>query len=187
MYKLLNHSDMKKWKKYIYYPLVLFGNVIVNKIPSRHVRKWWLIALGAHIGNKSYLFRRVETLFPKGLLIGDSVTVGWFCLLDARGGIKIEDNVSVSSYVKFITGSHDVDSKNNKAVFEPIIVKKYAWICTGAIVLQGVTIGKGAVVAAGAVVTKDVPDYTIVGGVPATVIGRRAKDLEYSPSTPMLH
>lgn len=178
---------MEHWKKYIYYPIVLFGNVVINKIPSRHIRKWFYQLLGARIEKKSFFFRRVEVLFPKGILIGKYCTVGWFSLIDARGGVKIGNSVSIASYVKLITGSYDVQSYDFEAVFKPIEIGDYAWICTGATILQGVKIGKGAVVASGAVCIKDVPEYAIVGGVPAKVIGERRKDLEYNPSTDYFH
>ena len=165
-----DHTSMARWKKYFYSPIVLFGNAVVNKIPSRHIRKWFYLALQARIGHKSFLFRRSEILFPKGLSIGDFSNVGWFTLLDARGGICIGNNVSIASYAKLVTGSHDIQSPHFEAVFKPIIIEDYVWICTGAIILQGVTIGKGAVVAAGAVVTKDVAPNTVVGGVPAKFI-----------------
>lgn len=184
--ELYDHTSMKHWKKYIYYPITLFGNVFINKIPSRHIRKWFAQILGARIGH-SFFFRRVEILFPKGLLIGDNSNIGWFSLLDARGGIKIGNNVSIASYAKLITGSHDLQSPEFTAKFKPIIINDYAWICTGAIITQGVRIGKGAVVAAGAVVTKDVNDYEIVAGVPAKVIGSRNPEFNYSPSTDLLY
>ncbi len=186
--KLYNHNDMSHWKKYIYYPLTLFRNVVINKIPSRHFRKWIDCLMGARIGKGSFLFRRTEVLFPKGLYVGDNSSVGWFVLLDARGGLFIGDNVSVASYVKFVTGSHDINSSHFEARFLPIYVDNYAWICTGATICQNVHIGEGAVIAAGAVVVEDVEPYTIVGGVPAKRIGKRKKqELFYHTSTPILH
>lgn len=93
--ELFDHNSISHWKKYFYYPVMLFGNVVINKIPSRHIRKWYAQLLGARIGN-SYFFRRVEILFPKGLLIGDNSNVGWFTLLDARcTKICIPDIISV--------------------------------------------------------------------------------------------
>lgn len=185
--KICDHTKMARWKKYIYYPLTLFGNVILNKIPSRHIRRWFYLLMGTRMGKKTYFFRRVEVLFPKGIHIGDYCTVGWFTLLDARGGIKIGNNVSIASYVKLITGSHDLQSKTHQALFRPIEIGDYAWICTGATILQGVKIGEGAVVASNAVCTKDIPPYTVWGGVPAKCIGERTKDLEYYPITELLH
>lgn len=186
MTEIQTSREMKRWKKYIYYPLMLFGNVFVNKIPSRHIRRWFYRAMGARIG-KSYFFRRVEILFPKGLSVGDGSTIGWFSLLDARGGIAIGNSVSIASYVKLITGSHDIQSRDFRAEFSPIVVEDYAVIFTGAIVNPGVRIGKGAVVASGAVVTRDVPAYSVVAGAPAKVIGERSEDLDYRAVTPPLY
>lgn len=181
-----DRTSMKLWQKRIYYAVVLFGNMIINKVPSRHFRRFFYKLLGAQIGN-SFIFRRAEILFPKGLAMGENSNVGWFTLLDARGGISIGNSVCIASYVKLITGSHDINSPTFDAKFAPIIIEDYVWICTGAIITQGVKIGKGAVVAAGAVVTKDVEPYTIVGGVPAKKIADRTTNLDYKHSTEMLH
>ena len=148
--------DMNKALKCLYYAVVLFGNAVINKIPSRYFRKWFYEILGAKIGKGTILCRRVEVLFPKALELEDHVAVGWFAELDARGGIRIGHDTNISSHVKLITGSHDIDDPDFTADFRPIEVGHHCWIGTGAIVLQGVTIGDGAVVAAGAVVTKDV-------------------------------
>ena len=181
-------NNMPKLLKCIYYAVVLFGNTIWNKIPSRHLRKWFYQLLGAKIGKKSFPCRRVEVLLPMGLELEDGVAVGWFAELDARGGIKIGHDTNVSSHVKLITGSHDIDDPKFTADFKPIIIGNHCWIGTGAIVLQGVTIGDGAVVAAGAVVTKDVPSYEVWGGVPAKFIRKRSMDLIYQNNgAPLLH
>lgn len=87
-----------------------------------------------------------------------------------------------------ITGSHDIDDPDFTADFQPIHVGHHCWIGTGAIILQGVRIGDGAVVAAGAVVTKDVPEYEVWGGVPARYIRKRNRDLRYKvASATILH
>ncbi len=185
--EIYKNENMKQWKKYLYYPLVLLRNIIVNKIPSRHLRKWIDLLLGARIGRGSFLFRRTEVLFPKGLNIGEYSNVGWFSLLDARGGIVIGNNVTIASYAKLITGSHNYNSPEFQACFLPITIGDYVWICTGATVCQNVNIGEGAVVAAGAVVVSDVEPYTIVGGVPAHKIGERKRKLNYQTHTPLLH
>ena len=186
-YTLYNHNDMRHFFKYFYYPAFLFRNIFINKIPSRHIRKVFDLLLGARIGKKSYLFRRTEVLFPKGLLIGNNTTIGWFTLIDARGGIYIGNKVTIASYVKLITGTHNTKTPNFEANFCPIVIDDYVWICTGATVCANVHIGEGAVIAAGAVVTNDIEPYTIVGGVPAKKIGERNKNLDYCPSTSFLH
>lgn len=106
----------------------------------------------------------MEVLLPKALKLADGVSVGWFAELDARGGITVEHDTNISSHVKMITGSHDIDDPDFTADFRPITIGHHCWIGTGATILQGVTIGDGAVVAAGAVVTKDIPPYEIWGG-----------------------
>lgn len=188
MHKKSLGNNMSKPVKCIYYSLVLFGNAIWNKLPSRHLRKWFYQMLGAKIGKDCFPSRRVEILLPMGLELGERVAVGWFAELDARAGIKIGNDTNVSSHVKLITGSHDVDDKEYTADFKPIEIGHHCWIGTGAIVLQGVKIGDGAVVAAGAVVTKDIPANEVWGGVPAKKIKDRECNLTYKlGALPLLH
>lgn len=78
------NRTMSKPVKCVYYAIVLFGNVVVNKIPSRHIRKWFYQMLGAKIGKRSTICRRADILFPKGLNLADGVSIGWFVDLDAR-------------------------------------------------------------------------------------------------------
>lgn len=173
-------SDLPRWKKSIYYATTLFGNVVINKIPSRHIRKWFYSVMGAKIGDNSVICRRAEILYPRGLNIADNVAIGWFVDLDARAGISIEHDTNISSRTVFITGSHDIDDPEFTASFLPIEIGHHCWIGTGATVLQGVSIGNGAVVAAGAVVTKDIPEWEVWGGVPAKYIRKRKiQEAEY--------
>jgi len=87
------------------------------------------------------------------------------------GGITIEDNVLIAPKVSLLTEGHPIEPENRHALIpKPIHIKKNAWIGAGATILQGVTIGENAVVASGAVVSKDVPDNTVVGGIPAKII-----------------
>ena len=172
-------NDMPKPAKAVYYAVTLWGNRIINKLPSRHIRRWFYQILGAKFGKNCFPCRRVEILLPKGLELGDGVAVGWFAELDARGGIKVGHDTNISSHVKLITGSHDIDDPDYTADFLPIHIGHHVWIGTGAMVLQGVKIGDGAVVAAGAVVTKDVEPWTVAGGIPARKIGTRRNEVAY--------
>ena len=177
-------NDMSKIFKAIYYAVTLWGNRIINKLPSRHIRRWFYQLLGARFGKDCFPCRRVEILLPKGLTLGDRVAVGWYAELDARGGITVGNDTNISSHVKLITGSHDIDDPNYTADFLPIHIGHHCWIGTGAMILQGVKIGDGAVVAAGALVNKDIPPYTVWGGVPAKCIKERNKNLDYKTGAP---
>lgn len=111
--------------------------------------------------------------------IGTTSVINRNCYLDGRGGLTIGNNVSVSPEVHLITATHDAQSKNFEYAVNAIVVEDFVWIGTRAIILPGVTLGKGCVVASGAIVSKNVDPYSIVGGVPAKKIGNRNSDLDY--------
>ena len=104
------------------------------------------------------------------MTIGKNVTINKGATILSPGKVVIEDNVLIAPEVKIATVNHDLYDRRNLFHFGQVTIKENAWICIGAIICPGVTIGKNAVVAAGAVVTKDVPDNAVVGGNPAKVI-----------------
>lgn len=106
------------------------------------------------------------------LNIGKNVVINKGATIMSGGIVEIEDNVLIAPDVKIVTVNHDLRDRQNLIHFSKVVIKENAWICTGAIICPGVTIGKNAVVAAGAVVTKDVKDDTMVGGNPAKIIKR---------------
>ena len=109
--------------------------------------------------------------YGKHISIGKNVFINFDCTFLALGGITIEDNVLIGPKVSLITESHPLDPEQRKGLIgKPIHIKKNAWIGANATILPDVTIGENAIVAAGAVVSKDVPDNTIVGGIPAKFI-----------------
>lgn len=111
------------------------------------------------------------TDFGQFIRFGKNVFVNYGCGFMDRGGITIEDNVLIGPNVSLITENHSEIPELRQHVYgRPIMIKRNAWLGAGAIVLPGVTIGQNAIVAAGAVVSADVPDNFIVGGVPAKVI-----------------
>jgi len=167
--------------------MTILGNIIVNKIPSRRIRILYYKILGLTAGKNVSICRNVDLLSIDKLELGNGVNIGWRCTIDARGKIKIGNNVVIASDTILLTADHDINSSDFPPRYKPIIIEDYAWVCTRSTVLGGVKIGKGAVVAAGSVVTKDVEPYTVVGGIPARVITTRTKDLNYSiPKAPFL-
>ncbi|WP_292473105.1 DapH/DapD/GlmU-related protein [Methanosphaera sp.] len=101
--------------------------------------------------------------------IGDNVFINSNCLMMARGGITIEDNVMLAANVQLLSNNHD-EYNRQVLICKEITIKEGAWIGAGASIMPGVTIGKHAIVGAGAIVTKDVPDYAVVVGIPARVV-----------------
>lgn len=101
---------------------------------------------------------------------GKNITINKGATFLSAGIIEIEDGVLIGPDVRIATVNHDLKERHHKYYFKKVTIKKNAWICIGAIICPGVTIGENAVVAAGAVVTKDVPDNAVVGGNPAKLI-----------------
>ena len=114
------------------------------------------------------------------ITIGNNNVISRNCYMDGRvGKIIIKNNISISDGVYILSMTHAVNSELFESVFKDVTIEDNAWIGVRAIILPGIIIGKGSVVAAGSVVTKNTGDYTIVAGVPATKIGNRIKDLKY--------
>lgn len=108
--------------------------------------------------------------FGNRVKFGKGVFINHSAILSASGGIEFEDGIMAAPGLKIATINHDVYDRHLTYTYGKVIVKKNAWLGLNVTICPGVTIGKYAVVAAGAVVTKDVPDYAVVGGVPAKVI-----------------
>ncbi len=154
---------------------------LIGRSPSHHVRLFFLRRmLRASIGLHSSVHRGCRLYRPAGVSIGSHTVINRDVLLDGRMGVEIGDNVSISEGVTIFTLEHDPNSPDFASRGAAVRIGDRTFIGARAIILPGVTIGEGAVVAAGAVVTHDVPPYTIVGGVPARPIGERRRDLSYT-------
>lgn len=112
--------------------------------------------------------------------IGSNTVINRFTYLDGRASLRIGNNVNISHYSLIQTLTHDPQSQSFICQEKPVTIADHVWIGARAIICPGVSIGEGAVIAAGAVVTKDVPPYTIVGGNPARYIKNRTKELHYT-------
>lgn len=159
------------------------GTVIYNfgftHFPSHTIRQAVLRLWGAKIGKRVGIFRGTTVLGIHELIIGDNSTVGFRCLLDARGGLDIGSNVVIASDVQFIAGHHLPDSDDFSHVIEPTIVEDYVWIASRSMVLEGLTVGRGAVIAACSLVRTSIDPMTIAAGIPAKPVRERMSTLNY--------
>jgi maltose O-acetyltransferase len=133
---------------------------------------------GMKIGDSS-IHMGVIAFSPWQITIGNNSIIHFDCLLDGRGGIHIADNVDVSFGVKIFTEQHDLNSDDYRTVAKAVSIGSHAVIGAYSILLPGVVVGEGGVVAAGSVVTKSVAPYTVVGGNPAKEIKQRICDPKY--------
>lgn len=155
-------------------------NALIGRLPSRTLRglflRGWLAQLGAGAGVQ------IGCRFLNGrkVTLGARTIVNFGCLIDGRHHeVVTGSDVSIGPEATILTLGHDPQSADFATKGGPVTIGDRAWIGYRALVLPGVTIGEGAVVAAGAVVTRDVAPYTIVGGNPAKEIGTRSRELTY--------
>jgi len=126
---------------------------------------------GRKLDETTWIVPPFYTDFGQFIRLGKKVFINNGCTFMDRGGITLEDGVFVGPNVNIITENHAEQPELRHHVYtRPVLVKRNAWLGAAAVILPGVTIGENAIVAAGAVVSKDVPDNTIVGGVPAKPI-----------------
>ncbi len=126
---------------------------------------------GTEIDQSTAIFPPFYVNYGRHTKIGKNVFINFDCVFLDFGGITIEDGVSIAPKVSLLTEGHPLSPETRHSLtVGPIHIKRNAWIGANATITQGVSIGENAVVAAGAVVTKDVPDNTVVGGIPAKVL-----------------
>ena len=139
------------------------------------------IRRGAQIGDFVVLGKSEIIGELHNLSIGREVSLGR-CQLDVRDVLSIGANVVINDGARILTATHSLSDPNWSTVTSPVVLCDYCWVATDALILPGVTIGRGAVVAAGAVVRADVPAYAVAIGNPAVISKRqRIKELSYSP------
>jgi acetyltransferase-like isoleucine patch superfamily enzyme len=170
---------------YVIYKALMYEyipNHLINKIPFYIIRNFYYRHIvKIQIGKDSSIHLGCN-INGRNIYIGINSVINRNCLLDGRGKLYIGNNTSISPDVHIITGDHDMNSANFSFRSQDVKIDDYVWIGTRATILPGVTIGTGAIVCAGAVVTKSVAAYDVVGGVPAVKIKQRErKDLSYNP------
>lgn len=126
---------------------------------------------GTEIDRSSVIFPPFHINYGKHTTIGKNVFINFDCVFLDFGGITIGDDVFIAPKVSLLTEGHPIIPENRHSLtVAPIHIKRNVWIGANATIMQGVTIGENSIVAAGAVVTKDVPKNAVVGGIPAKFI-----------------
>lgn len=135
------------------------------------LRALWGDLTGTQLHPTSYVQIPVFINHAEFVSVGENVYINHACTMLTLGKIYIEDNVLIGPKVNLTSEGHPIDPAKRTALeVKPVVIKRNAWIGAGATILPGITVGENSIVAAGAVVNKDVPANTIVGGVPAKVI-----------------
>jgi acetyltransferase-like isoleucine patch superfamily enzyme len=163
-------------------------NSIINKIPFFYLRYiFYKYIFNVSLDKSSSLLRNVTILDPRRIVIGKNSIINWNVLLDGRGSkIIIGNNVDIAPEVNIWTLQHDPDSETHEVLSNKVIINDYCWIGNRSIILPGVELAEGTVIAAGSVVTKSTDSYCLYGGVPAKKIrkltlNQKKMNLDYKP------
>lgn len=169
-------------------------NYVVNRLPSFALRHWWYrhvlgIELGAdagiHLGCRLW-FYGPGAVRRQRVRIGARARINRDCTLDLREGLVIGDDTSISAEVFILGAAGRVGGGRSLEESKPVVIDDHAWIGVRAVIMPGVTVGRGAIVGAGAVVTRDVEPLSIVFGNPARPVGSRSEDeLAYVIDSPL--
>jgi acetyltransferase-like isoleucine patch superfamily enzyme len=171
---------MKTINSFLYSLLMYFLNRFISRIPFHVLRNVVYENILGRCGIAPSILMGLELRKPSRIYLGDHVVINRNVLLDGRGGqLIIGNNVDIAQETNIWTLEHDVHDDYHKDSGGDVVIEDYVWIASRVTILPGVRIGRGAVVASNAVVTKDVPPLAIVGGVPAKIIGQRHSDLKY--------
>lgn len=155
-------------------------NYVIGNLPSRKIRNNFLKAYLAKLGKNTSVQMRCKFLNGRKIYLGDRNVINFGCLFDGRyHQIKTGSDVSIGPEASILTLGHDPQSSEFADKGGDVIIGDRVWIGYRAIILPNISIGDGAVVGAGTVVTKPVEPYTIVAGNPAKVIGQRSHSLTY--------
>ena len=159
--------------------IVEFLNITYQLIPNP-LRNYYLKIFGIILGGKTCLHRQCKFFHVGKIKVGKNSVINFGCYLDNRRGIYIGDNVGIAHNTKIYTLGHDLDDPKFATKGAPVHIKDNVFIFSNAIIMPGVTIGEGAIVLAGSVVTKNVDPWSIVGGNPALKIRDRNRNIDYS-------
>lgn len=168
-----------KWRRpgYFLNPIKMkmsFLQRLFLKLGTRihNAEKSWILSMLRSCGSSTRIDHRVFIWSPDQVEIGNNVDINGYTVIYGAGGVRINDNVLIAANCVITSVSHPtaVNERHQKRVLSPVVLLSNCWLGAGAVVLPGVTIGRNSIVAAGSVVTRDIPDNCICAGVPAKVI-----------------
>jgi maltose O-acetyltransferase len=172
---------MKKMNLILYALYLYVINHCITRMPFHVIRNLFFNGALRHMGKNNSFLMGVQFRNPRNISIGNGNIFNKGVMLDGRNGkLTIGDHVDIAQETNIWTLEHDIHDDHFKDVGGDVTIEDHVWIASRVTVLPGVTIGKGAVIAAGSVVTKDVPSMAIMAGVPAKQIGVRKSNLSYS-------
>lgn len=168
--EMTDYKSLIANRSYFHFILGLIARLRVRLIGDLIRLRW--ARLGADLHPYSWISANCRLVSPSRISVGaSSIITG--ASLDGRGGLLIGANVIINDDVTILSASHDYNSPKYEVTYARVVIEDYCWIATRSTILPGVKIARGAIVAAGSVVTRDVPCMTIVGGNPAVRIGVR--------------
>lgn len=175
---------MKKTLIELYAAFLAFKDYLFREwimhIPFYAIRRFFIKRTVKRLGKGGFVMMKAEFRDGKNIEIGDYCYINKYTLLDGRGGkLILGNNVDIAQEVNIWTLSHDPHDDLHRVWGKDVIIEDHVWIASRVTIMPGVHIGRGAVVAAGSIVTKDVPTMAIVAGSPAKVIGQRKSALKY--------
>lgn len=159
--------------------LVALLNFTYNVVPNP-LRNFYIRCFGIRIGKGSCIHRGCKFFHVGNVSIGNNTVINFGCYLDNRRGIHIGNNVGIAHDTKIYTLGHDIEDPKFCTKGAPVYIGDDVFCFSNVLIMPGVTVGKGAVVLAGSVVTKDVEPWMVVGGNPAVKIRERKRDIDYS-------
>jgi maltose O-acetyltransferase len=171
---------MKKIKRDISFFIEYIVNQWIMFIPFHFVRLFFIRIAIRQLGKNTNFLMGVEFRQLRNIYIGNNSVINKNVLLDGRGGkLQIGNNVDIAPETNIWTLEHDVHDDYHKDIGAGVTIEDFVWIASRVTILPGVTIGRGAVIATGSVVTKSIPSMAIAAGIPAKIIGERKSKLLY--------
>ena len=168
--KIVTFYKIKKFQ------IIAGKNCVIKRNSEFHLTDGAILKIGDNVVIQDYAFFQLTKPNPK-VIIGNDVVIGRHNMITAKGNITIGSYTRIGAFVQILDQGHGFEKDklimDQKAIIEDTSIGEDCWIGTGVKILKGVKVGKGVVIGANAVVTKNIPDYAIVGGIPARIIKYR--------------